>query len=365
MGSMTSTTPTSTGDLENPMDVLAYARSCQVESDRAQANQFIAAVIWAEQHPPESIDQAATWLAGGGQDTGIPLAGPGAPLVAEFCLAEFALAIGRSTDSGRVLIAHAVETKYRLPKTWARIICGQLQVWRARRIADLTTQLSEEAVAFVDTQVAPFAHRIGVAALERLVEEAIARFMPDLAEENAVKAAERRHFDIETGQVSFDGTVRVEGELDLADGLDLEDALARGAESLRAAGSEDSLDVRRSIAVGVLARHQLALDLQAEDTADAAVDDPGTEPPTARPKKRKKPRQVVLYVHLSDAAIKGQPGLHLARVENHRLVVTAEQVKTWCANPDTHVVVKPVIDLAEHIHVEAYEAPARLDEQTA
>ena len=103
--------------------MLAFARSCQVESDRAQANQFIAAVIWAEQHPPESIDEAATWLAGHGADTGIPLAGEGAPLVAEFCVAEFALAIGRSTDSGRAMIAHAVETKYRLPKTWARVVC--------------------------------------------------------------------------------------------------------------------------------------------------------------------------------------------------------------------------------------------------
>jgi hypothetical protein len=46
-----------------------------------------------------------------------------------------------------------------------------------------------EAAAFVDTQVAPFAHKIGVAALDRLVEEAMARFMPDLAEENAIRAA--------------------------------------------------------------------------------------------------------------------------------------------------------------------------------
>jgi hypothetical protein len=80
---------------------------------------------------------------------------------------------------------------------------------------------------------------------------------------------------------------------------------------------------------------------------------------------RPKPRQVVLYVHLSEAALRGETGLHLARVENHRLVVTADQVRTWCANPDTHVTVKPVIDLNEHIHVEAYEAPKRLDEQKA
>jgi hypothetical protein len=75
-------------------------------------------------------------------------------------------------------------------------------------------------------------------------------------------------------------------------------------------------------------------------------------------------RQVVLHVHLAEAAVRGEPGLHLARVENTRTGVTADQIRTWCANPDTSVVVKPVIDLNDHIHVEAYEVPARLAEQT-
>ena len=51
-------------------------------------------------------------------------------------------------------------------------------------------------------------------------------------------------------------------------------------------------------------------------------------------------------------------------MENHHQGVTADQVRTWCANPDTHVTVKPVIDLAEHIGVDSYEVPDRLREQT-
>ncbi len=79
-----------------------------------------------------------------------------------------------------------------------------------------------------------------------------------------------------------------------------------------------------------------------------------------------RPRQVVLYVHLCEEAVTGTHpgGVDLARVENQRQGVTADQVKTWCANPDTHVVVKPVIDLADHIGVEGYEIPDRLSEQT-
>ena len=152
------------------------------------------------------------------------------------------------------------------------------------------------------------------------------------------------------------GTSRIEGELDLADALDLDAALTRGAETLKAGGSTDSLDVRRSIAAGELARHQLALDLN-------------TTSPENRPGKPVKPRQVVLYVHLSEAAVQGTGagaggGVDLARVENHRQGVTADQVRTWCANPDTEVVVKPVIDLNDHLRVEGYEIPDRLREQT-
>ena len=77
-------------------------------------------------------------------------------------------------------------------------------------------------------------------------------------------------------------------------------------------------------------------------------------------------------MHLSQAAVHGTGtgtavalgGVDLARVENHRQGVTADQVRTWCANPETQVVVKPVIDLNDHLHVEAYEVPDRLAEQT-
>ena len=116
--------------------------------------------------------------------------------------------------------------------------------------------------------------------------------------------------------------------------------------------------MRRSQALGAIGRNQLAFDLNNQDAEP--------EQNTASRRKPKKPRQVVLYVHLSEAAVDGVDGdLHLARVENTHTFVTAEQVKSWCANPDAHVVVKPVVDLADNIHVDAYEAPRRLDEQTA
>jgi hypothetical protein len=136
------------------------------------------------------------------------------------------------------------------------------------------------------------------------------------------------------------------------------------------------LDVRRAVAVGDLARRQLTLDLNAGDGAADGSSDPGgnDEPaehsgadrPAAVRRTTRKPRQVVLYVHLSDAAV--VPGAPLegvfGRVENTRGPVHAEQIRQWCAHPDAQVTVKPVIDLNEHLDVEAYEIRGRLREQT-
>lgn len=347
------TTPAHVAELDSAAEVLAFARDSRVAADRAEADVLLAAVTWAEQHPPESIHDAATWSTRGG-DCPLTLAGEGAPFVTEFCIAEFAAAIGRSTDSGRNKIAHALELKYRLPRHWARVRSSTLEPWRACRVAAATLALTMEAAAHVDAQLAAFAHKVGPAQLDRLVEQAIARFMPEQATEDAKKAAEDRHVTFHHHQVSLNGTTWMQAQLDLADALDLDAAITAGAEQLRLAGSAKSLDVRRAIAAGQLARRQLALDLAPSEAETSAA--PGSSA---------KPRRVMLYVHLSEAAITGRAiGMELAQVDHHRRTVLADQVRGWCANPGTNVVVKPIIDLDEHLGVAGYEVPERLAEQT-
>ena len=350
---MTATTSTDRDGLDSARDVLVFARESQALANRAQAELMTAAVTWAEQHPPESIDEAATWITPGG-DTGLTLAGEGAPLVAEFCIAEFALAIGRPTDAGRALVAAAVELKYRLPRCWARMHSGDLEAWRARRIAEATMLLSKEAAAFVDAQVAPFAHRTGLAALERLIDEAIARFMPDKAAEDAEKSADTRHLTIDHQQVSFGGTSQITGELDLADALDLDAAVAQGA---RTSCSRWDPRTPSTYAVPWPPARSPATSSPSTSRPDQTR---SQRPPTAADPSR------VRWCCTCTSPIPPSParsGLELARVENHRRIVTADQIRTWCANPDTQVIVKPVIDLNEHIHVEGYEVPDRLRDQ--
>src|SRR3954451_22552888 len=161
--------------------VLAAARGLRREANAAEAGILAQAVAWARIHEVTEVGEAATWWAGRGQDTGIPIAGEGAPLIAEFAVLEFATVLGLSADSGRNLVAQALELAHRLPRTWARVQTGSLAPWRARRIAEQTLTLSAEAAGFVDTQVAPFAHKTGPAQTLRLVEEAIARYMPEHA----------------------------------------------------------------------------------------------------------------------------------------------------------------------------------------
>src|SRR5215218_918487 len=95
---------------------------------------------WAGQHVVADEADAAT-LTERGLDTGLPLAGPGAPLISDFAVMELAALLGRSLDSGRNYVGQIVELAWRLPKTWTRILAGEVPVWKALRIADATRPL--------------------------------------------------------------------------------------------------------------------------------------------------------------------------------------------------------------------------------
>ena len=139
---------------------------------------------------------------------------------------------------------------------------GDLEAWRARRIAEATFGLSPGGGGVRGRPGgavrAPDRDRCVGATGRRGHRPVHARPSPG---RRRAKAADGRHFTIEHQQVSFNGTSQIHGELDLADALDLDAAVAQGAETLMALGSTESLDVRRSLAAGQIARNQLALDL--------------------------------------------------------------------------------------------------------
>ncbi|MFC7725315.1 hypothetical protein ACFQW6_09370, partial [Nocardioides sp. GCM10028917] len=243
-------------------DLLALARDRKAAEDRAAAELLVVAARWADLHPPESIHDAAAFTVPGCEHEA-PIAGEGAPLVAEFCLAELGTVLGISTTAAKKLVGHALELRHRLPRLWAQVQCGRVPAWRARAVAEVTIHsapaLTREAAAFVDAQVAAVAGRVGAAQLDRLVAETIKRF--DLAgcdpaadPEDGYLHVDPRHVSIDTTEVHFAGTMRMEAELDIADALDVDRAVAHGAATQAALGSTESLQVRRAKALGDLAR---------------------------------------------------------------------------------------------------------------
>ncbi|QIG43600.1 HNH endonuclease [Nocardioides anomalus] len=250
--------------------------------------------------------------------------------MAEFCVAELACALGLTARAGRLLLGDAVELSHRLPRVWERLQAGDLPAWRARRVAQQTVPLPPDGAAYVDQHVEAVAHRVGPAQLGRLVDEARVRHDPEAAEELRQARLGARHLDIGVHDVRADGTVAVEGVLDLADALDLEHAVRREAQALAALGCMAPLAVRRSMAAGQIARGDTPLDL-------------------------------VLTVHVAASALAADaaPG-ELARVDGVPGFVSAAQVREWCGRPDARVLVRPVVDADQHVSVDAYEVSDRL-----
>jgi hypothetical protein len=134
----------------------------------------------------------------------------------------------------------------------------------------------------------------------------------------------------------------------------VEAALAELAADLAAAGDPDSLDVRRAKALGLLARRE---------EIDTAADDSGHRSEGAGGRSRR--RQVVLHVHLAQAALRGTgDGFATLTTPTGRPYgpVTVEQVQHWCSG-EAVVTVKPVLDLAEQISCTGYVPSPRLRAQ--
>ena len=252
-------------------------------------------------------------------------------------MAELAAALEMSTDAGRTLIADGLELKYRLPQTLdprhRRRRCAT--VAGPARSPKPRSGCPGRPAAFVDTHVAPFAHKVGVVASSTgSIAEATARFMPAQALADAAAAAERRHLSIHARAGLLRRHLRIDGELDLADALDLDAALTRGAETLegrrvRGVARRTPLDGRR--------RHRPP---PARPRPAASDQDPVVELSRRQPASRnQRPTQAAAGRPLRPplrAAITGTTtpgGIDLARVENRRQGVTADQVRGLVRQP--------------------------------
>jgi hypothetical protein len=346
---MTSTASTSTLP-DTPAQVLAALRAEQDDRKASEVRSMRLAAHWVALHPAADAGDPQACF-----QSPKTLAGEGSPVIDEFCIPDVATMLGLTCDAVGSYLTDVIELRYRLPHLWAGVLAGDVTPWRARAIAQATVALTREAAGFVDEQTAWCANRLTPAQLIRLVDHARARYMPDALAQDIADAADRRHVTFTTDQVSYDGTMHLEADLEIPDALGLADAVAAGAARLAALGSEDTLDGRRATALGDLARHQPALDF----------DDEATQP-TTRP-ARPATTLVVLHAHLSADAILH---LHLGATTGECLtgyveqagsrVLSADQIRAWCGRDDAQVVVRPVIDLHQRLETAGYTPTDRI-----
>ncbi|MFC5176726.1 HNH endonuclease signature motif containing protein [Nocardioides taihuensis] len=335
---------------DSPVEVLGFLRDRRAAADAAEADILKAAAQWAAMHSEAALDPAEPVFG----DKVASLAGPGAPGILEFSVMEFAAALGMSTGWGAAYLGAAIELRHRLPKVWARVMAGDLQAWRARRIAEATVWLSPAAAAHVDRHVAPVAHQIRPTALDRLVEEAATRHDPDQLARRTQAATDRRGVHLDTSRTSLAGTVPLHGELDLPDALTLDEALAHGAAGLATLGSTESLDARRGTSV---ARGRGASPPGDGLGADPSATYRGSEAEEGG-WRRVGEGSTAREPHDGPRDPRAEP---LGRVGTTHTPVTADTIRDWCGTAD-HLVIKPVIDLHQRIHVTAYEVPDRIKE---
>src|SRR4051794_33481812 len=137
-----------------PSEVIDRVRNVRTTAHQAAVEEIQLAVHWALLHPSPDTEWPAHWGDPRLDEQITPLAGEGAPLVAEFAPADLAAALDLSLDAGRQLIADALEITYRLPGLWSLVLEGRVPAWRARAISHETHDLSPEAVAFADRLIA-------------------------------------------------------------------------------------------------------------------------------------------------------------------------------------------------------------------
>lgn len=325
--------------LTTPTVLLARVRQVRAVVATGEAELLQLAVEWAHSHPDltdpaDRLDPAED-----------PHHDPLVPAMDWAAGAPFAAAIGRSTAAGEALIRDGLVLCHRLPSIWGRVTSGQVEVWRARRIAQAVLGAPADVAAHLDATIARIAHKVGPVTLDRLLDEALLRLHPEERELAQLEALDARHATLHAESINHTGVAEMTLRADWKDLKDFDDALAQIAAVLaRRDDAQDrpaeSVDVRRSRAIGVLADPQTALALLADQPAPAPR------------------RQTGLFVHLSREAIAGLDPV--GRCENTARAVLEQQIRSWCGRTDTHLTVTPVIDLAEHTITDAYEVPDRL-----
>ncbi|QZY30111.1 HNH endonuclease signature motif containing protein [Nocardioides coralli] len=341
-----------------PTTLVARVREVDAVRRAADLELLQLAAAWADAHPDLSAADAATSVATGAVDP-MTIGGlgeevvdfddwRGIPTVAWDAAAGLATALGRSTPAADRLIRQALTLRHRLPRLWGRVLDGSVESFRARRVADAVVGRPDDVCADVDAHVARVVDTVGITTLDRLVEEAMLRLHPEEVELERLAQLDARFVKIDELSINHTGVADLTARAEWADLAAFDEAVSAVAKALAQQDAAadlpaDTLDVRRSRALGVLADPASAL----------ALLEAG---PAPSPRRR---TQLVLHLTLDAMARHGLLGRD-GRLDRPLL---GQAVRDWCGRRDTHLTVTPVHDLEEHVQVGAYEIEGRMRER--
>jgi len=389
----------------------------------AEWQELVLAGHWAVLHDALSIRRAGRRgpdgpdaPGGPGGERAVHPGGAGTPEIAEFACAELGLVMGIGFIAASTLIRDALDLQHRHPRMWQALGEGKARVWKARHVARLVhaADLTREQAQFVDAATTPYVDTLTWAAFTRLVDARIIEADPKAAEARRLTAELARF--VSTGRSSEHGLKTLIARANAGEIVYFVAMCDRIAQILAIEGDCDSIDVRRSKALAILANPARALALLAKhatrdphpedpdrtpladtdpadtDPADTDLQDsdvdpvdtdlqdsdadlhdsdadqqdsaagraPGTHGPLGSPvldPEKLRPR-AVLYVRITEQAL--DTGAGVAHCENGIGPVTVAQLRNLLGH--YHVTVRPVLDLAGQVPVDAYEVPHRMRE---
>ena len=360
---------------------LLEAAEARRTADQQEARLLALAVQIVHLHPVDEKTCTATWNPSASLDEEPePVAGTGTPLVAERAVEELGAALGISYHSALGLVSDALELSYRLPRLWALVQAGVLQAWKARKVAQQTTHLGAQAVAFVDAQAAIAGAKNRITAnLAGLVHEALIRFEPEKARAREEAAQKRREvqFDFRRRDDGVPGRPPCTPGWIWSTASTSTTAVTDLADQLGRLGDDSPLDERRARALGLLAHPQAVLDLAgAEPTEPTEPSQPDSSTTTktqtgARPGTRGLAQwatgTTVRRHDLPAPRRRRPPPPHPGRRPRRPGTVeklgaaSLEAIKTWLGRT-SGITLKPVLDMTKSTSstdaVDAHDPPA-------
>lgn len=245
--------------------------------------------------------------------------------------AAFAAANGMTTVAGKALIRDALVLKHRVPGVWAALLTGLVSVRRARDVAQALLGQHDDVCRYVNDELVERITKdgaravVGPVVVERLIDEAMLRMHAEERELDQIAALDKRHVTIDPTTINYSGIAHMDADADWADLSKFDETLSTLAEILKHLPEyeHESLDVRRSIALGLLADP-----VQAQALLDGDLD--------AKPRVR---RELAAVLHLTEANVFQHDPVVLDADQKAHLEQT---ILAWAGRHDIALRVMPV-----------------------